>query len=199
MTPKLTLNLGLRWDMMTNPVDAHNQLYTITNFATATSFSNVPHLFPSNPSWHNFDPRFGFAYDPFADHKTSIRGGFGIFHEPITPADYSTGFSSAYPWTQVLQNTPVYPNAFVGASTPVISVSPGFGWARTTTTPYMIQYNLNVQREIAQGDRPDGRATSARMESTCSRVSRTILTRRPSIRAAYTTSSVIPPARAWAA
>ena len=45
-----------------------------------------------NPNWKNFAPRVGFAYDPFADHKTSIRGGFGMFYQPITPADYNPNY-----------------------------------------------------------------------------------------------------------
>ena len=72
ITPKLTLNLGLRYEFQTNPIEPHNQLYAITNFATATFFSNVPHVFASNPSTHNFVPRIGLAWDPFADHKTSV-------------------------------------------------------------------------------------------------------------------------------
>ncbi len=150
LTPKLTLNLGIRWEMMSDPVALHNTLYAITDFATATSFTNVLHPFSSNPSWHNIDPRFGFAYDPFADHKTSIRGGFGIFHELIVAGEYITGFHNAPPWPQYQQTAPSYPNAFVGTSTPVLSESPGYAW-QTNTTPYMIQYNLTLQREIAQG------------------------------------------------
>ena len=42
---RLTLNLGVRWSPMTNPVDVHNQLYTIENFNTDTNVTNIPHPF----------------------------------------------------------------------------------------------------------------------------------------------------------
>ncbi len=150
VTRRLTLNLGLRWLPITNPVAVNNTLYAITNFTTATAFSNVAHPFASNPSLRNFDPRFGFAYDPFDDHKTSIRGGFGIFHQEIVPGDYISGFHNAYPWLQVAQNSAVYPAAFTGNVATQLTLTTGWAW-RTSTTPYNIQYNLNIQREITPG------------------------------------------------
>lgn len=146
-TRKLTLNLGLRWEPMTNPVDVHNALYAITNFATQSNVVNVAHPFASNPSLHNFDPRFGFAYDPFADHKTSIRGGFGIFHQPIVPGDYVSGFHNAYPWTQSVENNALYPNAFASNVATQLTLTTGWAW-RTHETPYNMQWNFNIQREI---------------------------------------------------
>ncbi len=147
---KLTLNLGVRWSPMTNPIDVHNDLYAITNFATASNVINVPHPFASNPSLHTFDPRVGFAYDPFADHKTSIRAGFGIFHQPVVPGDYVSGFHNAYPWTQSQQNSALYPVPFAGNVATQLTLTTGWAY-RTDETPYNIQWNFNIQREITPG------------------------------------------------
>jgi len=149
-TRKLTLNLGLRWSPITNPVDVHGALYAITNFTTDTNVKQVEHPFTNNPSWRTFDPRFGFAYDPFADHKTSIRGGFGIFHQPIVPGDYISGFHNAFPWTQYQQNNALYPVPFSGNVATQLTLTTGWAW-RTQETPYNIQYNLSIQREITPG------------------------------------------------
>jgi hypothetical protein len=151
VTSRLTINFGLRWEFVTNPVDVHNQLYTITDIATATGFTSVPNVFRNNPAWANFDPRLGFAFDPFKDHKTSIRGGFGMFHNPYLPPNYGGNFWEAKPWETLQQSNPIYPTPFVGTVNASLPTGPsGFDY-NTDTTPYLLQYNLNVQREIVRG------------------------------------------------
>lgn len=86
------------------PLLIHSKVQS--NFATATNWSQIPNVFLHNPSLHNFDPRFGLAYNPFANHKTSIRAGFGIFHDPITAQDYQTGFGVAPAWNIAQQIAP---------------------------------------------------------------------------------------------
>ena len=156
ISQKLTLNAGVRWAFITNPYDIHDQLYTITNFATSTNFSHVPHAFSENATWKNFDPRIGFAFDPFTNHKTSIRGGIGIYHDLILPSNYVLSYWDQPPWTtfQAGQSVPgslppTFPNIPVGGN-PLVTSSPGFDY-NNHTTPYVIQYNLSVQRELTQG------------------------------------------------
>jgi len=145
---KLTLNLGLRYEFVTNPVENHNNLYAVVNLRTDKGFTNVPNVFASNPAAKNFDPRFGFAYDPFANHKTSIRGGFGIFHDPISQYVYAPGLWASPPYNVGLQSFPTYPIPFSSVNPSLPSIQPGYDY-HTCATPYMIQYNLNIQREIA--------------------------------------------------
>ena len=62
----------------------------------------MEHPFNSNPNIKNFDPRVGIAWDVFGNHKTSIRAGFGTFHEPVTARTYANNNTSYHP------NTPLF-------------------------------------------------------------------------------------------
>ena len=145
---KLTLNLGLRYEFSTNPTEIHNALYTVTNYVTNAALVNVPNANAKNPNRKNWDPRFGFAYDLFADHKTAIRGGFAIMHSPIFVAQYNPQYTAVTPWPGFQQNNPVYPN--INFSSVANTVSPGWDYY-IEKAPYLVQYNLNIQRELTRG------------------------------------------------
>jgi hypothetical protein len=150
VSQKLTINLGLRWELYTNPSVARG-VYEIANIATSTAFTQYNNVFASNPSYKDFDPRIGIAYDPFSDHKTSVRAGFGMFHDPIVGLDYQIGLQTNPPWLDyVLYNAPGYPTPFATGTVGTLPTATQ-GWNRSTdSTPYVEQYNLNIQRELVQ-------------------------------------------------
>jgi hypothetical protein len=73
LTPRLTLNLGLRYEYWTNPLGMETQaLNAISSVPGVVTFGK-----PKTDT-NNFAPRVGFAYIPRGDGKTSVRGGFGV-------------------------------------------------------------------------------------------------------------------------
>ena len=146
--PKLTLNLGLRWDFTTNPVGSGTPLEAAVNPLFDSGYTITRHAFAQNPNWWNLDPRIGLAYDPFADHKTSIRAGFGIFHEPLEARTYALNYDAGPPSAFVLAEPPGGGIPFPTIQNNPLFESVGISYRRTTVAPYVLQYNLTVQREV---------------------------------------------------
>ncbi len=149
---KLTINVGLRYEYQTNPVEAHDNLSNVVNPPFGSGFTKVTHAFKTNPNVNNWDPRLGLAYDVNGDHKTSIRAGFGMFHDPAQTYEFFSGYVGTPPFLAFNQQFPSYPIPFVGGNVapPLPSLTFGTDYL-IHKTPYMIQYNLNVQREVFKG------------------------------------------------
>ncbi len=158
---KLTLNIGLRYDFDTNPKSLMNNLLVITNppfhsvgGPISTGFTLAPKVWRDNPALGNWGPRFGFAYDPFNDHKTSIRGGFGDFHNVIAPRTWTSGYVTGPPFPSVIVTPspaiPVipFPNPFLAnVSAPLPSNGQTVDY-NNTKTPALYEWNINVQRDL---------------------------------------------------
>ncbi len=145
--PRLTVNAGVRYEFVTNPTTAVHPLNAVINppFGTFTRVSNV---FASNPSVRNFDPRIGFAYDPFGDHKTAIRAGFGVFFNPIHARTYASGYYFNPPYALAFVPLPAFPNPFPGALPPPAQLV-GVDY-NAHNTPHLYQWNLNIQRQLLE-------------------------------------------------
>src|SRR5260370_38179414 len=79
----------------------------------------TPHLgdpfFASNPTTKNFEPRIGFAWDPFRNGKMALRDGAGLFHVQPLPYEFILLVTQATPFFQytVLKTTPTSPISFL--------------------------------------------------------------------------------------
>jgi hypothetical protein len=91
ITPRFTANLGVRWDIDTPPVDAHDrtEAFIPGQQSTVTPLAPKGLVFPGDAGvtrgiittkFHHVSPRVGFAWDLFGDGKTAVRGAAGIFY-----------------------------------------------------------------------------------------------------------------------
>jgi hypothetical protein len=82
ITPHLTLNLGLRYDIYTFPYELSNRQsnFDIASGTLLVAGQNGNSRSLINTPFSNFAPRVGFAWDAFGDGKTAVRGGYGIYY-----------------------------------------------------------------------------------------------------------------------
>jgi hypothetical protein len=183
LRPNLTLNIGLRYEMVTVINDAQNKitdLATISAPAPTCGFNFTSPVLPnlpgatcagvgsyySNPTTHNFEPRIGFAWDPFKDGKTSVRGGFGIYDVLPLPGYFLLQENQAGPFMVFSSvdspgcsatNPPTCSNPLAGqfpAQGEPILVTQGGGKLAASTVEnhphrnYVLEWNLNIQRQL---------------------------------------------------
>jgi len=153
LRPRFTVNLGLRYEMLTNPTEATGGFGLLTNYFTGQPVTtpNAKNLFTSNPTTRNFDPRIGFSWDPTGSGKTAVRGGFGTFSVLPLPYVYTIGDSLTLPFSlQTGVNSGLPQGSF-----PVVPSSVSFGNSagsryveRNPKRSYAVNWNMNVQREL---------------------------------------------------
>jgi hypothetical protein len=173
--PRLTLNLGLRYDLQTPDTDPHDRKLTFVPGAQSKVVPNsLPGLlYPGDPGvsrglvpfdTNNIGPRIGLAWDPFGDGKTSVRAAFGIFYGAVSgqEVDGSTNgqpFSIRQQFNTVKSLTDPYGSVPGGSPFPFIynPASPKFsfpagvaGMALDFVWPYTYQTNFSVQRQLSK-------------------------------------------------
>jgi len=161
LRPNLTVNVGLRYETASIITEASGKL---SNLRTVPLTSAVPAPFlgspyMQNPTKKNFEPRIGFAWDPFRDGKTSVAGGIGMFDVLPFPVEMGSGVDGSAPFdvsaSQSGLSTPYVTNAMCG--TPPCGA---YGQALANQSAryyimqfdpkrnYVMQWNFNVQRQI---------------------------------------------------
>ena len=145
-----TVNVGLRYEMATAPADVKGMLGRLLTPTDAAPTVGNP--FFANPTLHNFEPRVGFAWDPFNNGKTSIRGGFGLFDILPLAYEYSNFANNSAPFAPQ-GNVNNLPQGAFPAGALALATNPGaLRVAYVEPNPhrnYVEQWNLSIQRQLA--------------------------------------------------
>jgi hypothetical protein len=166
VSPRLTLNLGMRFEYTPQPTEAQDEQATWENGelfyirdvinqlpANLRPFANVGGIPRSiiEPDWNNFAPRVGFAWLPFKNDRTVLRAGYGVFFigsgstnlNGQAPPFVNFTFAIGNPLSPNLSLSnllpdPLNPNSLLNILTD----------DRHNRTPYNQQWNLTVQQQL---------------------------------------------------
>jgi hypothetical protein len=154
----LTLNAGVRYEMLTVPTEAHGLTTVLHNVTDPLpvcgvanpSCSRTGPLF-QNPTLRNFEPRLGFAWNPRSG-KTLFRGGFGIFDVLPLPYEFTLSFQRAAPNVRTIVGESLQAGSFpTGAYVQLKSQSNtnlAYYADRQPKRNYVMQWNVSVAREL---------------------------------------------------
>jgi hypothetical protein len=170
-TARLTFNYGLRWDYFGVVKERNNLMSNITSLdATNDTFTLTQVGQPGlsglyNPDKKNFAPRISAAWDVTGKGRTVIRTGFGMFFDafsqdmPLGHLPYSPFFDPGPAYNNIGPNPILSTGAIggpIGNGVPLFEATNGcnyecdaFGFDRNIKTPYMENYNLNIQQQIS--------------------------------------------------
>ncbi len=175
VTDRLTLNLGLRYDVLTWPTEQFNRQsdFDYATGAVLLAGQNGASASLIKTDWNNFAPRIGFAYQLSNDGKTVIRGGFGMFYfidrggisnqlgqNPPFAGVSTYNYSNGYRFTISGQAPLNSSNPFAGSAAAMppatlVGFNPAapanvsiFGALENNVNSYVQEYNLQIQREV---------------------------------------------------
>src|SRR5882762_7535644 len=164
--PNLTLNLGLRYEMVTVPTDVNGKLVNLLNITDPAHHCAIPPadaqcpplggpLF-KNPTLHNFEPRIGLSWDPLHNGKTAVRAGFGMFDMLPMPYQFNLMEVLAAPYFllgTLNDPSPSLTGTFFAGAFPLLT-SASNSTLRGTYIEYaphrnyVMQWNMNIQQEL---------------------------------------------------
>ena len=143
ITPRLTLNLGIRYDFDNPPYDKNGKS-ALYNLALNKPIPNT-----WNTNYNDWGPRMGFSWSPLKD--TVVRGGYGIYYAPILYNNLQ--FSLLYAPNFVLQShtiaitNPVLIENLMGSTA---SGNSGYTITKTLKDQSAQEWNLNIERSLDQ-------------------------------------------------
>jgi outer membrane receptor protein involved in Fe transport len=148
LSSRVSANAGLRYEFVTVPTEADGKISNLRNVNDASLTIGDP--WHNNPSLKNIAPRLGLAWDPLGDGRTSVRAGFGVFYDEILPKYYFFSGSLNPPFTTRTSITnPPFPNV-VANFDPDAPIRAQLQTVNADLqTPYIMQFNVNVQRALA--------------------------------------------------
>ena len=155
----LTLNLGVRYDMVTTPTELGGRVAGLVSFDDLESgpkgvTPGAP-LF-DNPSGRSLAPRLGLAWAPGGDGRSVLRGGYGLFYQPMTVSYYRNTIFRIYPYFAGVDIR--QPTVFGPGIQAVLAQGTGLDVQRRSEfifydarQPFMEQWHVDLQREIGFG------------------------------------------------